>query len=239
MSRFAARATTPERMDAEAIGFDEFAHCLRDLERLNDWSLAGRPTLSWLRRIVPADRPVSMVDVGSGGGGMLRRIDRWARQSGRRIDMIGIDRNPLAARIAAGCTPADAPIRYETGDALALGARSVDLIVSSLFAHHLTDDELAAFLRWMDRTARIGWFVNDLHRQFVPYWFLRGLGRVAPLDPMVAHDGPVSVTRAFVRADWDRLIAQAGLDRRAVEVRWYAPFRWGVGTRPAGIPRHA
>jgi hypothetical protein len=239
MSRFAARATAPEWMDTDPVGFDEFARCLRDLERLNDWSLAGRPTLSWLRRIAPADHAVSLIDVGSGGGGMLRRIDRWARRGGRRIAMTGIDLNPQAARAAARRTPADAPIRFETGDAMALGARSVDLIVSSLFAHHLTDDRLTAFLRWMDRTARIGWFINDLHRHFVPYWFLRGLGRVAPLDPMVVHDGPVSVLRAFVRADWDRRIAQAGIDPETVEIRWYAPFRWGVGTRPGRTPPHA
>jgi SAM-dependent methyltransferase len=226
-------------MDTESVGFDEFAHCLHDLERLNDWSLAGRPTLAWLRRIVPADRPVSLVDIGTGGGGMLRRIDRGARGGGRRITMTGIDLTPPAARAAARRTPAGAPIRFETGDAMAHGAQSVDLIISSLFAHHLTDEELPAFLSWMDRTARIGWFINDLHRHFVPYWFLRGLGRIAPLDPMVVHDGPVSVSRAFVRADWDRLIAQAGLDPESVEVRWYAPFRWGVGTRPGRTPPHA
>lgn len=231
MSRFAARSGAAELMDTETVGFAEFDRCLRDLERLNDWSLARRPTLAWLGRVVAPGGAASLIDVGAGGGGMLRGIARWARRTGRRIDMTGIDLNPLAARSAALATPTDAPIRYETRNAFDLGARSVDLIVSSLFAHHLDDAELIAFLRWMDRTARLGWFVNDLHRHPVPYWFLRGLFAVLPFDRLVVHDGPVSVARAFVRADWHRLIGRAGLDPADIEVRWYAPFRWGVGTR--------
>jgi hypothetical protein len=39
---------------------------------------------------------------------------------------------------------------------------------------------------------------------------------------MVRHDGAVSITRSFRRADWDRLLAEAGVD---AEVRWVLPFK--------------
>jgi hypothetical protein len=45
------------------------------------------------------------------------------------------------------------------------------------------------------------------------------------MHPMVIHDGPVSINRGFVRADWTRLLAEADV---AAAVRWVPPFRWAV-----------
>src|SRR3546814_15263673 len=66
--------------------------------------------------------------------------------------------------------------------------RPVDIILSSLFTHHLADDELIRFLRWMAKQARIGWFVNDLHRHALPYHFIRSVMRLVPANRMVRQD---------------------------------------------------
>ena len=41
----------------------------------------------------------------------------------------------------------------------------MDIVVSSLLAHHLEDEEIVALLRWMESTAQVGWFINDLERR--------------------------------------------------------------------------
>ena len=51
-----------------------------------------------------------------------------------------------------------------------------DFIVSSQFTHHLTDDQVAMFIRWMEAHARRGWFIGDLHRHWLPYY---GFGLLA------------------------------------------------------------
>jgi hypothetical protein len=145
----------------------------------------------------------------------------------------GVDLNPDATAAARAATDPGLPIVYHTGDALALGDEAPpDVIISAHFAHHLEDGALVAFLRWMEATARVGWFVNDLHRHWMPRAFLVGLGRVARLHRFVVSDGPVSVDRSLVRAEWEAAIAAAGIERERVELRWHVPFRWGVGTRP-------
>ena len=232
MSFLAARSRESELMDTEPVDLDTFAACLRDLEWLNSWSLGYRPTLGWLARIAPGDAPLSILDVGCGYGDMLRRIWHWARRAGREVELTGVDINPLAREAAEAATPAGAPIRYLTSDVFALPERSYDVVISALFAHHLDDAALVRFLRWMQAHAARGWFVNDLHRHAVPYWFLRGLFAALPFNRLTVHDGPVSVSRAFVRRDWERLIRDAGLERARIEIRWYASFRWGVGTQP-------
>jgi hypothetical protein len=90
---FSCRSHQPEMMDRDAIGFEDFRKCLRDLEMVNVCTLAYRPTLHWLKRALRGDKsrqPVFILDIGSGGGGMLRKIWRWARDlsHGRRCQSL-------------------------------------------------------------------------------------------------------------------------------------------------------
>lgn len=230
---FARRSAAPELMDTEPVGFEEFRACLRDLATVNTLTLARRPTLAWLahatRGLRPGDR-LSLLDVGFGHGDMLRAIHRWCETRGLVPDLAGVDLNPWSAAAAREATPPEMAVAYHTGDVFDfVPERPPDFVVSSLFAHHLPDPQVAAFLAWMERTAARGWYVNDLHRHPVPYHAFRLLARAARWHRFVQHDGPVSIARAFRRADWVRLAAAAGLDARTVEIRWHVPFRVCVG----------
>jgi hypothetical protein len=110
-------------------------------------------------------------------------------------------------------------------------AERVDVIVSSLFAHHLPDEDLVRFFRWMEARARLGWIVNDLHRHPVSYWGLRAILAVAPVHRFVRHDGPVSVRRGFSRADLEAVGRAAGFAPGDLSIEWWFPFRWGIGRR--------
>lgn len=234
MADLARRSSASELMDTEAVPFEEFRQCLRHLETVNRWTFAYRPTFAWLNRI--ADRledrqqPLTILDVGSGHGDMLRRIADWAERRRIAVELRGVDLNPWSARAAMQATPANSPIRFVTSNVFDLpDDRPADLILSSLFTHHLADAELIRFLRWMTKQARVGWFVNDLHRHALPYHFIRSVMRLVPANRMVRHDAPVSVARAFTRQDWQRLIAEANLDPARISVKWFFPFRYGVG----------
>lgn len=219
-------------MDTEEVSEADFAACLRDLSTVNTVTLARRPTVNWLRRVargLPAGAELSVLDVGFGEGDMLRRIQRWATRRGLRPRLVGVDLNPSSAAAARAMTPPGMAIAYETGDLFDIDpGRRFDVILSSLFAHHLSDAEVVRFLRWMEASAARGWFVNDLHRHALAYHGFRALSRLAGWHRFVQHDGPISVARAFRRRDWARLLDEAGL-RGAAEVRWYTPFRLCVG----------
>ena len=231
---FAQRSTTPELMDTESVSFEEFRACLVDLASVNVLTLAHGPTLAFLDRVadvgVPKDRPLEIVDVGSGYGDLLRKIDVWARKRGVAVSLTGVDLNPWSARAAAEATPPSQVIKWITADAFAYDPPSgIDLVVSSLFTHHLPDRLVARFLAWMDEHARLGWFVNDLHRHPVPYHFFRHWARLAHWHRFVQHDGPVSIARAFDAADWQGFLGEAQVDPSTVEIRWRFPFRLTVG----------
>jgi len=227
---FASRSTADELMDTEPVSFEEFRACLVDLARVNRLTLAHRPTFAFLERLLarglPRGRPLEIVDVGSGYGDMLRKIDAWATRRGVAVSLTGVDLNPWSRKAATEATPPGRPIRWITADAFAYAPPAgIDVIVSSLFTHHLPDPLVTRFLRWMESTATLGWFVNDLHRHPVPYHFFRHFAQLARYHRFVQHDGPVSIARAFATSDWQRLLAEAEIDAESVTLAWWMPFR--------------
>ena len=230
---FSRRAELVELMDGPC-SYEELRGCLHDIARVNRLTFAYRPTISWMDDLI-ANHPeraegLRVVDVGCGYGDMLRRIASWAARRGVRVDLTGVDLNPDAIRAAKEATPAGQQIEWVVGDALSETATGdVDVVVCSLLAHHLTDVQIVPLLRWMERTARCGWFVNDLHRQPVPYHVFRLIAPLLRLHPFARNDGPVSIRRSFVVEDWRSLCAAAGLAAESVSIREFRPARLCVG----------
>ncbi len=225
----AGRSTQSEWMDTEAVTPEDFAGCLADLATVNTVTLARLPTLGFMARIArrAPGQVIRVLDVGCGEGDMLRRLHRWSVRAGIVLDMTGLDMNEQGNAAARAATPATMPIQYRTADIFAPGLGDYDVIISSLFTHHLSDNQVVDFLQVMEAHTRLGWFVNDLHRNAIAYHGFRALSAAAGWHRFVRHDGPISVARSFRRAEWDQLLARAGLAGNA-QIRWHVPFRYCV-----------
>ncbi|PXA84858.1 methyltransferase type 12 [Nostoc sp. 3335mG] len=222
MTGLAVRATAEEQMDAADLPDADYAALLADLARVNGWTMAARPTIGFLDRVVRRGR-LRLLDVGFGHGDMLRRIARWAARRGIEADLVGIDLNPRSAPVAWAATDPSLPIRFRTGDYADLGGEDWDVVVSSLVAHHMSRAQLVAFLRFMEREARLGWFVNDLHRHGFAYRGFPLLARATGWHRIVREDGTLSIARAYRPAEWPPILAEAGIE--GARVRRVFPFR--------------
>jgi 2-polyprenyl-3-methyl-5-hydroxy-6-metoxy-1,4-benzoquinol methylase len=220
------RSTAAELMDETTTTPEDYARCLSDLEMVNRVTLTHGPTLRWLDKATASLRPggpISILDVASGHGDLLRAIHRWSVKRGIRVTLEGIDLNPRSAAAAALATPPEMAITWRTGDVFAYRPASPpDFIVSSQFTHHLDDMQVVAFLSWLERHAAWGWFVADLQRHAIPYYGFRILARVMGWHPIVRYDGTVSIARGFRRPEWERLAALAGV---TADIRWHLMFR--------------
>ncbi len=224
-----ARVHAEEAMDDSALDPAVYAAVLRDLARVNRVTMAARPTLAFLSGIARRGDRLKLLDVGYGDGDMLRRIARWATAKGVEAELVGIDLNPRSETIARADTPSDLPIDYRTGDYADLAGQGWDVIVSSLVAHHMSHDQLVAFLRFMEAEAARGWFVNDLHRHRFAH---RGYPLLATLmrwHPIVRADGTLSIARAYRPHEWPPILAEAGITDAQVRRRF--PFRLCVERR--------
>lgn len=217
------RLDADELMDDPALPEATYRAVLTDLAKVNRVTMAYRPTLAFLNRALAGQESFKLLDVGFGDGDMLREIASWAAKVGKRPQLVGVDLNPRSEAAARAATPEGMTITYRTGDYADLAGQDWDIVVSSLVAHHMNGPELIAFLRFMEAEARVGWFVNDLHRKAFAYRGYPLLAALAGWHRIVRLDGQTSIARSFRREDWQGLLAEAGITAAKIEPRF--PFR--------------
>lgn len=223
---FSQRSNEQEIMDGGIGSFELFDESLKQIEAVNHLTLGYRPLLSWVDRQLqsPEPRPVTILDVGCGRGDLLRRIWSLARKKKVTVRLTGVDIDSWSAPAARQATPEYMGIDYRIGNVFDMDIEA-DFIVCSHVTHHMKNDELVAFIRWLEAHARRGWFIGDLHRHPISFILAKMFLWLAPVNSMIRNDGPVSVARAFTAKDWREILEQAGVP---AQIRWHFPFRYGV-----------
>jgi 2-polyprenyl-3-methyl-5-hydroxy-6-metoxy-1,4-benzoquinol methylase len=224
MANLAIRSRQDEQMDAADLDPAVYEKVLQDLARVNRWTLTAQPTLAWLKHATKGLAAFRLLDVGFGDGDMLRAIARWAKRRGIAADLVGVDLNEKSVAAARAATPADLAIDYRAGD-YRDQAGPFDFIVSSQVTHHMTDDQLIAFLQFMEKEARHGWLICDLHRHGFAYWGFPLLARLMMVHRIVREDGQLSIARSFRPAEWKEILAGAGIPPGTARIVRRFPFR--------------
>src|SRR5262245_10088140 len=197
---FGHRAAETEIMDDLRCPENEFAGVYHELEIINRW-LGG---VRAIERFLPRKPNLLILDVAAGGCDVSEALLRK-----RACRIIALDLNSRGFKLVQRAWPV-------VGDALKLPFQDVvfDVVMASLFFHHLSDNDCVRVLADMWRLANIRVLVNDLHRHRVAYWSIRALTSAFSKSRMVRHDGPVSVRRAFRPPELLDLAKRAGVPAR-------------------------
>jgi SAM-dependent methyltransferase len=223
---------------------------LRDMARVNRWlggtavsrravvHLASRNrTASDTDRASWRDRPIRLLDVGTGAADIPRSLQRWLARHAIRLEIEAVDRRPQildVARDQVGERP-DLRLQRADGENLPYPDASFDIAHCSLLVHHLEPGRAVALLGEMARVSRIGVVVNDLDRTrhgYVGAWLL---SRLATRNRYTRHDAPLSVRRAYRPAEIVRLATGARL-AEAARFRDPLAHRYALAFVPADIP---
>lgn len=227
------RSTDLEIMDDLSCSGEVVDQTLRELDIINRWLGGNRVTLEGIKEMIPAGQshvlaPFSVADLGCGGGELLKRIAELGRKRGIPMKLIGIDANPHIVEYARKHSTGYPEISYEALNVLSseFAQRRFDIITGTLFFHHFDDAALVDLLKQLRRQARVGLVINDIHRHPVAYHSIRLLTRSFSSSSMVRFDAPLSVRRAFTRAEWVRLLSESGISRYSLVWKW--AFRWKI-----------
>ena len=224
---FSQRSKQKELLDRDDIPFADIEKNMRELDVINTWLGGHAISIEGFRRLIGDRRQVSLCEIGCGGGDNLRVLSRWCERHGITVRVTGIDNNTHCLAVAKQRWIGDNAV-WICSDyrEVAFADGRPDILFSSLFCHHFTDAELTGQLRWMEENATVGWFINDLQRHRLAYYSIRLLTAAFSGSYLVRNDAPLSVLRGFSRAEWDRLLAAAGMDDCRVSWKW--AFRWLV-----------
>lgn len=247
---FRHRSYQSELLDRPDIPFEDIARNMQELNFINTWLGGHAITLTGVEALVDAQpsapaaealakaastaeasaKAVTICEIGCGGGDNLVAIQKWCEKKNIPVAFIGIDINPHCIDVAS--KRALSNTRLIQGDYKdACLEKQPDIIFSSLFCHHFSDREMVKQLQWMKSNARLGFFINDLHRHKVAYYSIKVLTKLFSNSYLVKHDAPLSVARGFTRDEWLQFFNFAGISNFSIEWKW--AFRWLVVYRNA------
>ncbi len=228
MPDFSKRSTLPEKMDEEGLPILTTQKALVEIEFINKWLGGYDVILNALSAMHWPERTITIMDIGSGGGDMLRKISTWAKNNNKSARLIGVDRNPVMTEFAANQSLGFSNIEFITMsvfDAQLLDIKA-DITMNSLFCHHFENPELVNLLRTMNQIASQSILINDLDRNWLAYYLIKILTKLFSKNELVKYDAPLSVARSLTRKEWKDILRQAGILHYSL--RWMWAWRWQI-----------
>ncbi len=229
MPDLSRRSAEPEIMDDLTYAGPLMDRTLHELEIVNKWLGGNSVTLDALQKLLRGVKgEITIADLGCGRGDMLRLIDLWALKNNVKVSLVGIDANTYIINAAKENLRSLPHIRFHDIDILSPEFKTLrfDVVIGTLFYHHFSDADLTRFFRQLKDQAGIGFIINDIHRHPLAYHSIRILTRFFSKSSMVRFDAPLSVRRAFSKAELFQILNAAGV--RNFDIRWKWAFRWQV-----------
>jgi 2-polyprenyl-3-methyl-5-hydroxy-6-metoxy-1,4-benzoquinol methylase len=219
------RSYQKELMDGDDIPFADIAQTLEELKVVNARLGGHFTTLKGVRSLARAKDSLVICEIGCGGGDNLIAIQKHFK--GNNIRFIGIDMNPDCIAYAKEKN-ATLPCVWICSDYALVNMKDQppDIIFSSLFCHHFTDEQLIFMLNWLRENSRLGFFINDLHRHWLAFYLIKYITKFFSHSYLVKNDASLSVARGFRRNEWERLFKKANVSLTSIEWRW--AFRYLV-----------
>ena len=227
MPDFSKRSLLPEKMDQPGVAQNEIHQALRELETINRLLGGYHVILDALDRL-DVKTPLTIMDIGCGGGDMLRAIAAWAEKKNRTVNLVGVDWNPVMIDYATAHSKNFPNIKYITMNVFddRLLNEKADIVMNSLFCHHFDNKELIELVKRMYRLASRTVIINDLHRHWFAYYSIKFITAIFSKTYLVKYDGPLSVARSLTRNEWREILSKAEI--KNYSIWWMWAWRWQI-----------
>ncbi|MGO9108850.1 MAG: methyltransferase domain-containing protein [Thermoguttaceae bacterium] len=224
LGNLAERCRLAELMDQPDLEPDLHRQALQGLATLN--LLSRSVGIVWPRIFRLArqlGRPVRILDVATGGGDVPLGIWRRAQKSRVQVDILGIDISLCALEVAeVRAARTEAAVRFAQLDALCDELPGDhDIVICSLFLHHLDERDATALLGRMAAVARHIVLVNDLVRSPAGLTLVAAASRLFTRSPVVWTDASRSVRAAFTVCELRELARWAGMRDIRLTRHWF------------------
>ena len=217
------RSDKKEILDADDLPFEDIKICMKELNSINTLLGGHAITIKGINYFSENIKDkITICEIGCGGGDNLKAISK----NYYNASFIGIDLKDTCINFAEKQYP-ELKADWITSDYSKVFFKTQpDVIFSSLFCHHFTDEQLVFMLQWMQSNSTKGFFVNDLQRSPLAYYLIKVLTAIFSKSYMVKNDGPISVARSFRKKDWQLLFSKAGINNYCIKWKW--AFRYLV-----------
>lgn len=218
------RSNEKELLDEDSIPFPDIQQNMKELNTINTLLGGHAVTLSGIKYFKSDHfykNGISICEIGCGGGDNLHAISKWCQKNGIEATFTGIDIKKECIDFAKLQYPL-MKANWITKDFSLVDFKyeKPAIIFSSLFCHHFTEMELAKMIKWMKQNSTLGFFINDLHRHRLAYYFIHLLTFIFSRSYLVKNDAPLSVAKGFRIPEWKNILALAGISHYKINWKW-------------------
>ncbi len=223
------RSTAVEIMDDFEIGGDALTKSLDQLAVINFLLGGNTVTVNGLKKLLknqPKGREYKILDLGCGNGEMLRILANYGRKKGFTFKLVGIDANKNTVNYAEASSIDYPEIEFKQSNVLDpnFDIAPCDIVLTTLFLHHFTEEEIVGLLKKLISKAKIGILVNDLHRHKMAYFLFR-IFCLPISNKMIVNDGLISILKGFKSEELEKMSDQLNVSRR-IKWRWAFRYQW-------------
>ncbi len=223
------RSDSIEIMDDLSMDGKLLLKTLDQLATINKWLGGNAITLNGIKILLkkhPVDTPLTIVDLGCGGGDMLRKVADFGRKNGYAFKLTGIDANQHTIEYARKLSKNYPEIGYLHQDVFSKEFKklSYDIVLATLFIHHFKGVQLVNLINMLKENASIGVVVNDLHRHPMAYYLFKLLS-ITISNRMVKQDGLTSILRGFKKEELEKISTQLRAKSR-IDWKWAFRYQW-------------
>ncbi len=219
MIDFRKRSNQKEILDLDTTPFEDIKRTMQELDFINTYLGGHSITIKGFKSLLRNKSSINVCEIGCGGGDNLSAIQKYCRRKNVIVRFTGIDINANCIEFARQKNSAMEFIASDYKQVL-FKENKPDIIFSSLFCHHFTDEQLIEMMQWMKANATVGFFINDLHRHVIAYNFIKFSTAIFSKSYLVKNDGPISVLRSFTRKEWIAILQKACIANYSIQWKW-------------------
>lgn len=227
------RTDDPEVMDDFDLKGGVLIQTLDKIAKINQLLGGNRLTIRGVEKMLENERSsklITIVDVGCGNGDMLRRLADLGIRNNWNLKLIGVDANAFTINYATGLSEKYSNISYRCEDIFGESFSEVkyDIVLCTLTLHHFKNEDILELLMLFNKNSRLGFVVNDLHRNVVAYRLFQMLCFVFRMNEMARKDGLVSILRGFKKEELIAFSKKLSFKKYSVQWKWAFRYQWIV-----------
>lgn len=167
----------------------------------------------------------SLLDIGCGGGDIIKLLDQLTKKDGFNIQITGIEPDKRAIQFLSDQKwPGNISFLQSTSADLVQEDRSFDIVISNHLMHHLKEPELNVICEDAEKLATRKIVFSDIERSDIGYVLFKAAATPFFRNSFIVEDGLTSIKRSFRKDELQQAVDKGWKVKRQFPFRLIAIY---------------
>jgi len=157
--------------------------------------------------IIKNNRRASILDIGCGGGDIIRVLSNLSSKNGFDVTFTGIDPDERSIHFLMKQNwPEGFDFHPKTAEDLVSENQTFDIVISNHLLHHLTNSQVAGMCRTAEKLAKKIVLFSDIERSNLGYLSFQLAAPLLFSKSYIVKDGLISIKKSFRKEELESLL---------------------------------